>query len=267
MPYGIAHMKAMEEDSVASVRSLDRGLRLLQAMNRTPHASVTQLARDIAVPRSTAYRLLDTLVSLGFVTSGVGGYALARNVRTLSDGFIDESWLEIAWQEMVDLGKALIWPTSLATSEAATMVLRRTTHELSTMSIDYGMSGRRFPITETSAGRAYLAFCPPAERRLILSMPAAHIGSPTQLDRVLLEERLAKIRELGYDTRIGGVVERTGSLSVPVMVEDRVLCCIAIIFIASALPIERAIEQFERPMKDMAERISQSIVRLADAPA
>lgn len=144
------------------------------------------------------------------------------------------------------------------------MVLRRTTHELSTMSIDYGMSGRRFPITETSAGRVYLAFCPPAERRLILSMPAAHIGSPTQLDRTLLEERLLKIREQGFDTRIGGVVQRTGSLSVPVMVEERVVCCIAIIFVATAMSVEQAIAQFEKPMKAMAERISRSIVRLAD---
>lgn len=251
---------------MTSVRSLERGLRLLQAMNRSPHASVTQLAREIGVPRSTAYRLLDTLVGLGFVTSTIGGYALARNVRTLSDGFIDEAWLEIAWREMVELSRTLIWPTSLATSEAATMVLRRTTHELSTMSIDYGMTGRRFPITETSAGRVYLAFCPPAERRLILSMPAAHTGSPTELDRTLLEERLLKIRERGFDTRVGGVVERTASLSVPVMAGERVICCIAIIFIASSMPIERAIEQFEKPMKSMAERISQSIVRLADTP-
>lgn len=257
----------MEEDSVTSVRSLERGLRLLQAMNRSPHASVTLLAREIGIPRSTAYRLLDTLVRLGFVTSTVGGYALARNVRTLSDGFIDEAWLEIAWREMVELSKALIWPTSLATSEAATMVLRRTTHELSTMSIDYGMAGRRFPITETAAGRVYLAFCPPAERQLILSMPAAHAVAPTQLDHTLLEERLVKIRERGFDTRVGGVVERTASLSVPVMVDERVVCSIAIIFIASAMPIERAIEQFEQPMKSMAARISQSVASLANAPA
>ena len=81
----------MTQSTPASVRSLERGLRLLQAMNRAPHASVTQLARDIAVPRSTAYRLLDTLVGLGFVTFGTDGYALSRDVRTLSDGFARSS--------------------------------------------------------------------------------------------------------------------------------------------------------------------------------
>lgn len=251
----------------SSVRSLERGLRLLQAMNRAPHASVTQLAADIGVPRSTAYRLLDTLVGLGFVGLGADGYTLARDVRTLSDGFIDEAWIAPAWHEMVELSRALIWPVSLFTSEAATMVIRRTTHELSAMSIDYGMSGRRLPITETAAGRVYLAFCPPAERRLILSMPAAYIGSPTRIERELVEERLEEARTRGFDTRVGGVVPRTGSLAVPVLVEGRVLCCLSLIFIASGLTVARAIEQFEQPMKAAAQRISEAVVRQADAHA
>lgn len=255
----------MNESAPLSVRSLERGLRLLQAMNRTPHASVTQLARDIDVPRSTAYRLLDTLAGMNFVTLGSDGYALARDVRTLSDGFVDETWIRHAWQEMVELSRTLIWPTCLFTSEAATMVIRRTTHELSTMSIDYGMSGRRMPITETAAGRAYLAFCPPDERRLILSMPAAYTGSPGNVQRELLEARLKEARERGFATRVGGLMARTSSLAVPVTVNGRVLCCLSMIFITAGLSIERAIEQLEMPMKEAAARITSAVVRQMDA--
>jgi IclR family mhp operon transcriptional activator len=253
------------ETSTSSVRSLDRGLRLLQAMNRAPHASVTQLAADIEVPRSTAYRLLDTLVGLGFVTFGTDGYALSREVRTLSDGFIDEAWITPAWEEMVEISRKLIWPVSLFTAEAATMVIRRTTHELSTLSIDYGMSGKRLPITETAAGRTYLAFCPLAERRSILAMPAAYVGNPTRLERVLVETRLEQVRQQGFDTRVGGVVALTGSLAVPVLVEGRVLCTLSLIYIASSLSLEQAIDQFEHPMKDAASRIADAVVRLMDA--
>ncbi|MEG3125955.1 helix-turn-helix domain-containing protein [Sphingomonas sp. GB1N7] len=253
------------ETQASSVRSLERGLRLLQAMNRAPHASVTQLAIDIEVPRSTAYRLLDTLVGLGFVTFGPDGYALSREVRTLSDGFIDEAWITPAWAEMVEISRKLIWPVSLFTVEAATMVIRRTTHELSTLSIDYGMSGKRLPITETAAGRVYLAFCSHAERRSILSMPAAYVSDPTRLERERIEARLEQARQRGYDTRVGGVVARTGSLAVPVLVEGRVLCSLSIIYIASSLSVEQAIEQFEQPMKDAAGRIADAVVRLSDA--
>jgi IclR family mhp operon transcriptional activator len=252
-------------EGASSVRSLERGLHLLQAMNRAPHASVTQLAREIGVPRSTAYRLLDTLVGLGFVAQDPDGYSLARGVQTLSDGFIDNAWIAPAWQEMVKLSRSLIWPVSLFTSEAATMVVRRTTHELSSMSIDYGMLGRRLPITETAAGRVYLAFCPAAERELILSMPAAYSGNPTALERAIIDERLREARERGFETRVGGIVARTGSVAVPVIVDGRVLCCMSLIFIASAMSIERAIADFEQPMKEAAARIAGAIVHQADA--
>jgi len=100
-------------ESGDNVRSLQRGLRLLQAMNRFPHASVTQLAQRAEIPRSTAYRLLETLASLGFVRTSSGeGYRLTRAVRTLSDGFIDDGWIEPAWQEMLRLGREIVWPVA-----------------------------------------------------------------------------------------------------------------------------------------------------------
>lgn len=235
---------------------------MLQAMNSNPRASVTELARSIDVPRSTAYRLLDTLVGLGFVSlSATGGYSLSAQVRTLSDGFIDEAWLGPAWEELVRLGEQLVWPVSLFTCEAATMVIRRTTHELSTMSIDYGMSGRRLPITETAAGRCYLAFCPEGERRLILDMPAAYIGGQgTRLERMAMEEKLESVRARGFDTRLGGLVAKTGSVAVPVIINDKVLCCTSVIFIASALSLDRAVAEFELPMKAFADRLSARLI-------
>ena len=50
------------------VRSLERGLALLIAMNRRKLPSVVELARDTRLPRPTVYRLLETLNHAGFVT-------------------------------------------------------------------------------------------------------------------------------------------------------------------------------------------------------
>lgn len=122
------------------------------------------------------------------------------------------------------------------------------------------MSGRRLPITETAAGRVYLAFCPEAERRLILSM-ANDLDGASRLDREILDARLVAISERGYDTRVGGFIAKTGSIAVPVMVEGQVLCCLALIYIASAMPVERAVEQFDAPLKAAAKRISEAVTR------
>lgn len=232
---------------------------LLRAMNRNPHASVTELAREANLPRTTAYRLLDTLMTQGFVASlAGGGFTLTAEVRSLSDGFIDELWIDTAWREMVGLSSNLIWPVSLFTPEPPTMVIRRTTHELSAMSIDYGMSGRRLPISETAAGRAYLAFCPPAERELMLAMPGAYLSEPSALDRRMLSDRLEQVREQGYETRLGGVVPRTGSVSVPILTGHRATACLSLIFIAAGFSLERAIAEFVPPLRQAAARIASA---------
>lgn len=257
----------MSDASSSSVRSLERGLHLLLAMNRSPQASVTQLCRDVGIPRPTAYRLLNTLAALGFVAFGSEGVRLTSEVRRLSSGFTDEAWIDVAWIEMVKLSRELIWPVSLFTHQAGTMVIRRTTHELSPMSIDYGMSGRQMPITETAAGLVYLAFCPDAEQRLILSMQPAYDEGSVSLERAIITDRLNAITAQGFDVRIGGVNPKTGSLAVPVLIEGRVLCCLSVVFIASAISAERAIAEFEQPMKQAAARITAAIEQQATPKA
>ncbi len=250
----------MDDHDREGVRSLERGLRLLAAMNADPYASVTHWARQADIPRATAYRLLDTFVRLGFVAHQpmIKGYRLTKDVRRLSDGFIDEDWLTQVWPELLALGERLVWPVSLFTSEAGTMVIRQTTHDRSVMSIDYGMTGKRMPITETAAGRAYLAFCPTPERELILSLPNAYIGGDgSAIEREILDKILAETRQRGFGSRVGGLMPKTASLSVPVVARKRVLCCLSVIWIASAMTMERAIDEFQAPMNEAARRMAK----------
>lgn len=247
------------------VRSLERGLALLKAMNADPRASVTALAGRIGIPRSTAYRLLDTLVNLGLAIpdSATGGYSLTREVYKLSTGFLDEEWIEAAWLELLTLGEQIIWPVDLFTREAATMLVRRSTHARSSMSIDYGMTGRRLGITETASGRAYLAFCPAPERELILGLPGALNASGGPLERDLVDRQIAQARATGFGTRVGGIMPKTASIGIAVMLGDRVLCCVSVIIIASALSIERAVAELGPPLQEAGARISRVAQQLS----
>ena len=128
------------------VRSLERGLALLVAMNRRKVASVVELARDTRLPRPTVYRLLETLRQAGFVAYGssTDRFQLARQVRALSDGFADDEWItEIASPLMAEFTRELVWPVALMTFDEGRMLVRETTHQASSLSIDYGMVGRR----------------------------------------------------------------------------------------------------------------------------
>jgi IclR family mhp operon transcriptional activator len=250
---------AAAEPKSESVRSLERGLSLLRAMNADPHATVTKLAAQIGVPRSTVYRLLETLVSMGYVapSTSTEKYRLTRQVYNLSKGFQDETWIEDSWFELMALTKTVIWPVDLLTLEAATMVVRRSTHPHSPLSIDYAMVGRRWPITQSAAGRAYLAFCPEPERELILDLPKAFPGiSSAFVERGTLLKQLEQTRVQGFGTRMGGMMPRTASISTPVLIGDTVLCCISIIWMASAkLTVDRAITELGGHLKETAQRV------------
>jgi len=247
-----------------SVRSLERGLAVLAAMNRRKLPSVMELARDTRLPRPTVYRLLETLSRAGFVTrsSPHDRYCLARGVRTLSDGFVEDDWIaDIAAPLMTQFTRDLVWPVALLTFEESRMLVRETTHEASTLSIDHGMVGRSLPMLRTAAGRCYLAFCPGKERRAILEMLSR---SKAPEDRWAREpQRLTKlldaIKAKGYAIQDREINPKTTGIAVPVRLGTRVLGSLSSIWISSALTIEDAEAELCPPLATAAARIADAI--------
>jgi len=246
------------------VRSLERGLAVLAAMNRRKLPSVMELARDTRLPRPTVYRLLETLSRAGFVTrsSPHDRYCLARGVRTLSDGFVEDDWIaDIAAPLMTQFTRDLVWPVALLTFEESRMLVRETTHEASTLSIDHGMVGRSLPMLRTAAGRCYLAFCPGKERRAILEMLSR---SKAPEDRWAREpQRLTKlldaIKAKGYAIQDREINPKTTGIAVPVRLGTRVLGSLSSIWISSALTIEDAKAELCPPLATAAARIADAI--------
>jgi len=246
------------------VRSLERGLAVLAAMNRRKLPSVMELARDTRLPRPTVYRLLETLSRAGFVTrsSPHDRYCLARGVRTLSDGFVEDDWIaDIAAPLMTQFTRDLVWPVALLTFEESRMLVRETTHEASTLSIDHGMVGRSLPMLRTAAGRCYLAFCPGKERRAILEMLSR---SKAPEDRWAREpQRLTKlldaIKAKGYAIQDREINPKTTGIAVPVRLGTRVLGSLSSIWISSALTIEDAEAELCPPLATAAARIADAI--------
>jgi IclR family transcriptional regulator, mhp operon transcriptional activator len=255
-----------------SVRSLERGLALLAAMNRRKLPSVVELARDTRLPRPTVYRLLETLSRAGFVTrsSPHDRYCLARGVRTLSDGFVEDDWIaDIAAPLMKEFTRDLVWPVALLTFEEGCMLVRETTHEASTLSIDHGMVGRNMPMLRTAAGRCYLAFCPAKERRAIVEMLSR---SKAPEDRWAREpQRLAKllnaIAARGHAIQDREINPKATGIAVPIRLGTRLLGCMSSIWISSAMTIEKAEAELYPPLAATAARIAGAIRNRALAQA
>jgi IclR family transcriptional regulator, mhp operon transcriptional activator len=248
------------------VRSLERGLALLVAMNRRKLPSVVELARDTCLPRPTVYRLLETLNRAGFVSRGSphDRYCLTGKVRALSDGFAEDEWVaDIAAPLMSQLTRQLVWPVALMTFEQGRMLVRETTHEASTLSIDHGMVGRMLPMLRTAAGRCYLALCPSKERLVILEMltRSKALDDKGARERQRLTKMLDTIRSQGYAVQDREINPKTTGIAVPIRLRTRVLGCLSLIWISSALTIERAESELLPLLTSTAGNIAEAVHR------
>jgi len=257
-------------ESTRPIRALMRGLDALTVLNVRDGATVSEVAQEIRLPRTTVYRILETLCSAGFVFRDPSDdrYRLTIMVRALSGGFGDEAWVaQIAKPFIHDLGRDIVWPVSMATLSGMTMMTRETTDHASPLAIERYSAGFCLPLLTTAAGRAYLAFCPAPERDTLIDALSRSAkdedrlarsqrgpGSPADLLRML-----ADIRSQGYaaTSRARRIVEEI-SVSVPVMLEDRVLACLSVRFSAAAVPLKTGIERFLPKLRQCAARISTS---------
>jgi len=73
--------------------ALNRGLDVLTELNRLERAAINTLAAAVGLPRTTTYRILETLRLAGYVDrdSHDDCYRPTIMVRALSDGFDDEA--------------------------------------------------------------------------------------------------------------------------------------------------------------------------------
>jgi IclR family mhp operon transcriptional activator len=241
-------------ESTRPIRALTRGLDALTVLNLRDGATVSEVAHEIRLPRTTVYRILETLCNAGFVFRDAADdrYRLTLLVRQLSEGFEDEAWVtQIAKPHIYELCREIVWPVSVATLSGTSMMVRETTDHDTPLAVERYSAGFRAPLLSSAAGRVYLAFCPASERdRLLETLDA-------DAQRTDLLRMLADIRELGYATatRTRRLMDEV-SVAVPITLYDRMLAVLTVRFLTSALPLKSGLERFLPKLRDRAARIS-----------
>jgi IclR family mhp operon transcriptional activator len=248
-------------ESTRPIRALTRGLDALTILNLRDGATVSEIAHEIRLPRTTVYRILETLCGSGFVyrDSADERYRLTILVRALSSGFDDEAWVkQIAKPMIYNLCSEIVWPVSIATLSGTKMMLREATDHQTPLAIERYSAGFQLPLLTSAAGRVYLANCPPAQRDALIDILARsnkEEDKPAR-DRSDLLRVLTEIKVHGYATamRTRRLVDEY-TVSVPVRMNDRVAALTAR-FMASALPLKIGIERILPKLRQCAAKIS-----------
>ena len=248
-------------ESTRPIRSLNRGLEVLSQLNRLERAAINTLASAVDLPRTTTYRILETLRLAGYVERDAHDdcYRPTIRVRALSDGFDDEALVaHIAKPLLASLGGQLVWPVAIATQSGATMMIRETTDRDNPLALEQYSAGVRVPMLASAAGRAYLAFCSAAQRDALLELLARSSLPEDRLarNRVEVERLLNETRTQGFGMahRARRVSQET-SLAIPVRANDRILATVTVRYASTAVPLRSAVEQFLPKMREVAQRI------------
>ncbi|MCL4800073.1 MAG: helix-turn-helix domain-containing protein [Burkholderiales bacterium] len=247
------------------MRGVLRTVEVLRALNEHNGARVAELHRATGIPRPSIYRVLETLFSCGYVRKRDNErYELTARIRALSSGFKDEDWIrEIGLPVLQELQQEIVWPTDIVVFDDDAIVLVETTRRQSPLTIDKFRPGVRLPVLRSATGRAYLAFCLEAERQAILARVAAARGpeSARARDRRYVAGLIARTRASGYGEQHGEIDPKVAGIAVPVASGGRVVACLNITFISSALTCAEAAKRYLGSLKRSARRIEERLTR------
>lgn len=261
------HHSVMEKG--VPIRSLSRGIAVLQAVNRGGTVSMMEIARTSNVPYPTACRIVQTLMYEGLIEREPSRkhYRPTALVQTLAHGFQGHAHLtQAARPHIVALTRKVGWPISLASHVGHSMIIRDSTHSLTTLTFSNYYPGYALPILECAAGIAYLSYLPEDERNALIGALKQMPGDTTSHVIDLFENGgLAQdVRAKGHTTRAFNTFTRnpgkTSSLAVPILDQSaQVIGTLTLAFFVNAIKMHEAVDQFLRAMQATADAIAHDM--------
>jgi IclR family transcriptional regulator, mhp operon transcriptional activator len=235
-----------------TIRGLERGLQVLDALRARPIASLHEIHRATRISKPSLLRILTTLEKAGRISRRLadGHYRLSAFRREVRKRDRHERVAEAAAPVLDRLCRKVKWPSDLFVPAGDHMERRETSRALSPFLIQTDRVVVAAGWLLTGVGRAYLAFCPAKEREAIVQRlrrsdkPEDRLArDPKRLDKILAETRAR-----GYGTRDPGFVGGTyggspvddglAAIVVPLQDGARVYGSINILWIKTAFTVE-----------------------------
>lgn len=204
------------------VQSVDRALSIMEILARDGWSSVTDIARELEVHKSTVFRLIATLQRRGIVEQhpSTQKYRLGFAIVRLASGVRgDPNLIEVARPCLEWLSEELDETVDLAMIEEGE-VTNVDQANLSSSIVAVDWIGHRSPMHVAASGKVFLAFGDPAETEAFLAEPLEAVTPNTITDPDDLREDLRAIRERGFSITRGELEEGLNAVAAPVHASD-----------------------------------------------
>jgi DNA-binding IclR family transcriptional regulator len=248
-------------DADQELKSLKRGLSVLMLLGAHRTMSISEAARRLDLPRTTAERIMVTLERERFIERAPGSkrYTLAMRVLALAEGFSAEDRLvQTGTPLLFETTREIGWPLAIAVDAGETMSVRVTTDPATALGLHKRHVGSEIAMAGSSSGVVHLAFLDDAEREEKIALLACSDDPFQKLarDRKALESYLSDARRDGFS--IGPDLGSERALSVPIFDHGRVRAILLMMYIARGVPPGLLVTRFAPQLKSLARSIENA---------
>ena len=246
------------------VPGLARGLRLLELFDRVrPEWSLSELAAESGLPRSTTYRLAVTLEQLGYLdrTHPHKTYRLGARVLHLGFEFLDS-------QELVEVAHAPLQRLSAKTGGSTHLAILNGTDAVYLLRVagpsrlvSNVRAGTRLPAHATVMGRVLLSGDGiDALRARFGDAPLAAATPETATTVEALKGQVREVRAQGYALSVAGFEAGISSVGAPVRdAAGDIVAAINFTGPDARFDRERLVAEVVEPVCETADDISRSL--------
>lgn len=206
-----------------AIQSILKSLRLLEAIGWKSHdVTLTEIADELHLPKTTTFRHLQTLSAAGFLRHDTehDRYGIGPRVQMFAQSKKSLSRLrQLATPQMDKLLHTFGGAVNIAVSSGLDVVYVEMLRDNRTARMQARI-GDHHPIHSTALGKAILAFLPPAERAMILDWPLAEMTCRTIRSTAVLRRQLEEARVAGYSIEREENEDGFSCIGVPILDHD-----------------------------------------------
>ncbi len=256
---------------VKKIRAITRTVEVLELIAEYRQLSLAELHRHSGLPRATLLRILETLCADGWLyrSAGDNRYSLsaALTLRTRPPA-PEDRLVQTAADILRELQQTVSWPSDIAVRDGLRMRILETSRRFALATDHREAMGYRPHMLWSAMGRAYIAFCPKAERD---DLVAALCRSDDPRDRTAsvsswLKRLLDTTRKGGYGVRDEGYYvdgsnasKLVHAIAVPVMRGRSVACSMNVLWLKDAFGLEEGVYRYLEPLRQAAGLLSQRL--------
>jgi IclR family pca regulon transcriptional regulator len=247
------------------VQSLGKGFRVLEAFRPAePELTLAEVARRAGLDNATAFRLLNTLVMLGYVARVPEGRAFRLSLKVLDLGFNAIARMELR-ESVRPVLRSLVGEVNEAASigvldGADAVYIERVQAGMVRLGVDVRV-GSRIPAYCSALGLAMLAYLPREDQTRVLALkPRVKLTPRTVTDTKEILARLAKLKKQGYIVIDQEITSGLRALAAPVLdMDGHPIAGVSVVAPVLRMSLEAFLKLAVAPVQEAARTISKAM--------